>query len=388
MEKWFSRDAIEKANSRRDWLKTSGAALFGSSTLASNAKSTSDAPANVAPSPQNPVRMMYNENPLPPSPKVLKAMQEALEEVNTYSYFKVMAELKRRLAEREGVEPEQIIVGAGSTEVLRVTALQLLRKLPTNERRVVALSPGYEGMNGYAHQMGARIVRVPVKEDLSPDLPQLAAEVENGAALLNLCNPNNPTGVIVDEEKLAPFCQEMAKKSFVFVDEAYHEFVTNPKYGSMLPLVKAGHRVMVTRTFSKLFGLSGIRIGYGIASPDMVAGMEAAQTGTVNIVGLRAALAALQDEAFQKASLANNVEAKAILVDELTKLGRKYAPDEGNFIFFHTGLPIQQFQKKMLANGFRVGRPFPPYFDWCRLSLSTPQNMRLFCSALKKVLPS
>jgi len=313
---------------------------------------------------------------------------QALDEVNTYSYFKVVAELKARLAEREGVSPEHIIVGAGSTEVLRVAALQLFRKRAPEERRVVALSPGYEGMNRYALEMGARITRVPVKDDLSPDLAKLAAEVKKGATLLNICNPNNPTGVIVEEEKLAPFCEEMAKKTFVFVDEAYHEFVTNPAYGSMLPLVKAGHRVMVTRTFSKLFGLSGLRVGYGIADPERVAEMEAAQTGTMNIVGLRAALAGLNDEAFQKASLANNMEAKVILLDGLAGLGRRHAPGEGNFIFFHTGMPIERFQEEMLARGFRVGRPFPPYLDWCRLSLSSPENMRLFNRALREILPA
>ena len=315
-------------------------------------------------------------------------MQQALDEVNTYSHFRVLTEVKERLAEREGVSPSQIIVGAGSTEVLRVTALQLLRDLPIDRRRVVALSPGYEGMNRYAEQMGAQIKRVPVKEDFSPNLAQLSAEVKKGAALLNLCNPNNPTGVIVPKEKLTPFCQEMAQETFVFVDEAYHEFVTNPNYGSMLPLVKNGHRVMVTRTFSKLFGLSGIRIGYGIAQAELVTELEAAQTGTVNIVALRAALTGLKDKHFQKASLTNNVASKEILVSELTKLGRKFAPGEGNFIFFHTGIPIEQFQEKMLAKGFRVGRPFPPYLDWCRLSLSTPENMHLFCKALHEALSS
>ena len=387
MEEQFTPKESRTENSRRDWLKASGIALIGS-TLVSKAESTPKVTATAPPSPQNPVRMMYNENPLPPSPEMRKAMQQALDEVNTYSHFRVLTEVKERLAEREGVSPSQIIVGAGSTEVLRVTALQLLHDLPIDRRRVVALSPGYEGMNRYAEQMGAQIERVPVTEDFSPNLTQLSAEVKKGAALLNLCNPNNPTGVIVPKEKLTPFCQEMAQETFVFVDEAYHEFVTNPNYGSMLPLVKNGHRVMVTRTFSKLFGLSGIRIGYGIAQAELVTELEAAQTGTVNIVALRSALAGLKDKHFQKASLTNNVASKEILVSELTKLGRKFAPGEGNFIFFHTGIPIEQFQEKMLAKGFRVGRPFPPYLDWCRLSLSTPENMHLFCKALHEALSS
>ena len=330
---------------------------------------------------------MYNENPLPASGKVSAAMKTALEdEINTYSFFTALGELKSKLAGKNGVNPNQIVIGAGSTEVLRVTALQLLQNESSDKRTVVANSPGYEGMNQYAANLGAKIKRVPVKEDLSPDLEALKSEVDRGAAILNLCNPNNPTGVIADKNRMTPFCREMAKKTFVFVDEAYHEFVTNPDYGSMLPLVKDGNRVLVTRTFSKLFGLAGIRIGYGIGPADLVARLNRSQTGTVNIVAIRAALAALEDEDFQRRSLANNVEAKKIVMDELTRLGRRVAPGEGNFVFFHTGMPIRQFQKTMLGKGFQVGRPFPPYTEWCRLSMAMPEQMKQFCGALREVL--
>ena len=338
------------------------------------------------PSADHPVRMMYNENPVPASPAIRSAMIDAFEESNSYSYFRAVGELKVILAKLNGVTPEHIVVGAGSTEVFRATALQLLKKLPVAQRRIAAVGPGYEGMNRYAQSLGTKVTRVPVLPDFSPDLDGLAKAVDEGASILNLCNPNNPTGVIVPEKILAPFCRRMAKKTFVFVDEAYHEFVTNPEYGSMFPLVKEGLPVMVTRTFSKMFGLAGTRIGYGIASPELVAELEAIKTGTVNIIAIRAAMAALKDKEFHKRSLENNEESKEIIVSELKKMGRKVTKGEGNFVFFHTGMPIQEFQKTMLAKGFRVGRPFPPHLDWCRLSMSTPEHMSQFCAALRTVL--
>lgn len=371
--------------SRRNWLKTgSSAAVLGSSILTG----TSGVLNAQNPSRQNPVRMMYNENPVTASDKVRAAMQSALDgEIHTYSYFRALAELKNKLAKVNGVSPRQIIVGAGSTEVLRVTALHLLNSLPEKERIIVANSPGYEGMNQYASNLGASIQRVPVLEkDLSPDLDKITSAVEQGSAILNLCNPNNPTGVVAEEKVLAPFCKKMAEQTFVFVDEAYHEFVTNPNYGSMLPLVKQGLPVMVTRTFSKLFGLAGIRIGYGIGPVDLVAKLNRLQTGTINIVAIRAAMAALEDEEFQQRSLANNVEAKAIVTKELQDMARKFTVGEGNFLFFHTGMPIRQFYNAMMEKGFQVGRPFPPYLDWCRLSMAKPEQMKQFCTALREVL--
>ncbi|MEM9478912.1 MAG: histidinol-phosphate transaminase [Verrucomicrobiota bacterium] len=374
-----------RAESRRHWLKTGGAAFFGSA-LAAGARESGDEEAELTdPSPESPVRMMYNENPVHSS-KVRAAMTAAFEEANSYSYFRAVGELKEILAELNGVTPAHIVVGAGSTEVLRVTALHLMQKLPVHQRRIAAVSPGYEGMNRYAENLGAKITRVPVQPNFSPNLDGLAAAVEDGAAILNLCNPNNPTGVIVPEKTLTPFCRKMAAKTFVFVDEAYHEFVTNPEYGSMLPLAKEGLPVMVTRTFSKMFGLAGTRIGYGIGSPDLVSELEAVQTGTINIIAIRAAMAALKDEDFQRRSLESNEEAKAILFKELAAMGRQVTKGEGNFVFFHTGMPIQEFEKKMFAKGFWVGRPFPPYLDWCRLSMSTPMRMKQFCAALGEVL--
>ena len=377
----------EPFSSRRNLLKASGSAIFASS-LAGGTRVSARDQAVKPPTRENPVRMMYNENPLSASEKVSSAMKVALEEeINTYSFFRALGELKKKLAEKNGVGQDQIVIGAGSTEVLRVTALHLLRNRPVSERTIVANSPGYEGMNQYAANMDAKINRIPVLEnDLSPDLNRLKAVVEKGAAILNLCNPNNPTGVIVDEETLTPFCREMAKKTYVFVDEAYHEFVTDPKYGSMLPLVKEGLSVLVTRTFSKLFGLAGIRVGYGIGPAKLVAELNRLQTGTVNIVAIRAALAALEDEDFQRLSLASNVEAKEIVMKELAAMGRRVAPGEGNFVFFHTGMPIREFQKAMREKGFLVGRPFPPYLEWCRLSMAMPGQMRLFCGALRDVL--
>jgi histidinol-phosphate aminotransferase len=178
----------------------------------------------------------------------------------------------------------------------------------------------------------------------------------------------------------------MSKRALVIVDEAYHEYVEHPGYRSLVDLVQNGRNVIVTRTASKIHGLAGLRVGFGIARPELVEQLQYQLTGTMNIMGIRAAIASYRDREFQAFCFDKNKQSKAIVYEVLRELNFRYLESETNFIFFETGLQIDQVQKDMRDQGIRVGRPFPPYLKWCRLSMTKPDEMRKFVRALKKAL--
>jgi len=368
---------------RRQWLSQSGIAL-GSAALSgywgvSHTACVSEQEASHAP-----LRMMYNENPYGPSETARKAMREAFDEANLYTFSSGEAYIKLRslIAQQVGLTPDHIAVSAGSTEILRAAAL--ITALKGGE--VVAPHPTYLSLTRYAETMGVKVHWVPVDENLQFNLPALREKVTKKVKLIYIVNPNNPTGTLTPYDKLRPFCEEMAKQALVFIDEAYHEYVTDPQYRSMVELVREGHNVIVSRTASKIHGLAGLRVGFGIADPKLIRYMRGRLTGTNNIIGLCAALASYQDEEFQKLCRQKNNEAKEYVYKLFSEAGRRYLPSHTNFVFFHTGKPIEEFQDAMEKQGVLVGRPFPPFRDWCRLSMTKPEWMGKFGAAFQKVM--
>jgi histidinol-phosphate aminotransferase len=182
------------------------------------------------------------------------------------------------------------------------------------------------------------------------------------------------------------FCKETSRRSVVLVDEAYHDYVETPEYSSMLDLVRQGHNVIVSRTFSKIHGLAGLRVGYGFARPDIAARLRQFRSSIgVNILGVRAAMASYQDEEFQSFSRRKNAEARTYLYRLLDELNLRYAPSHANFVFFRLGKDVQPFREAMQKRGILVGRLFPPYTDWCRVSTATMDEMKLFGAALREM---
>jgi histidinol-phosphate aminotransferase len=215
--------------------------------------------------------------------------------------------------------------------------------------------------------------------------------ITDATRLVYLCNPNNPTGTLIPTDDLRAFCVDAAQQAVVFVDEAYREYIDAPRYASMMDLVRDGRgvntrNIIVSRTASKIHGLAGMRVGFGFAHPDTLRKMQDHVTGSLNLVGLRGAVASYQDAAFQTQTRQRNQAAKTRLYALLDDKGCAYLPSETNFVFFQTGQPISQFQVAMRAQGVLVARPFPPYTDWCRLSLGTPDAMDAFAKALNAVL--
>jgi len=244
------------AVNRRNWLKLIGLAGTGAALAPlANAKSAQgfNFPAPALPI-TGPVRLSSNENPYGPSPKVREAMIKAFDEAFRYP-FSYTKELTRMIAEKEGVGPEHIVLTAGSTEGLKVTGLSF----GMHGGEIVAADPTFQSLMTYGEQFGAHIHWVPLDNTLTHDLQAMEKRVNNNTRLVFVCNPNNPTGTLLPAEKMRDFCRSMAGRAIVFADEAYFDYVTEPGYPSMVELVKQDFNIIVSRTFSKVFGLAGIR---------------------------------------------------------------------------------------------------------------------------------
>ena len=372
---------MKKEMTRRDWLNKSAAVLGGSifGSMGGYNPLFGAAPNRSA---NEPVRMMYNENPYGPSQVARRAMRRAFAEANLYSMRDAKGEFKVLMAKQNGVTPDHIAVGFGSGEILKKGAL--MNGIDKGE--LVSPSLTFETINRYAKTMQSNVKRIPMDDNIGINLDRMASAVSQKTKLVYLCNPNNPTGQLMDSDDLESFCSEISKKATVFVDEAYHEYVMDPSYRSMIGLVKEGKNIIVSRTASKVHGLAGLRVGFAITTPEIAKRMESYLTDSLNIVGLRAAIASYQDERFQAFSIEQNNRARKVVTDFLDEKGIQYLDSQSNFIFIKTGIQISDFQPAMEKYGVIVGRPFPPYTDWCRLSMAKPEEMERFNHGFHQVL--
>ena len=322
-----------------------------------------------------------NENPFGPSPKVRQAIIDAFDYGCRYPGQKI-AELAQMIAEKEGVTPRHIVITGGSTEGLKAAGLTY----GINGGEVITANPVYKSLNSYAEQSGAYINKVPLDTDLQQDLEEMEKRISNQTSLIFLCNPHNPSGALIPKEKLTSFCNTVADRTIVFSDEAYYDYITEPEYPSMVSMVREDRNVIVSRTFSKVYGLAGLRIGYLIARPDIAARIKKNVMANTNILAVFAAMETYQDQGFYDKCIAKNQEAKNIIYKTLEDLGLRYIPSHTNFVFFHTGRPISKLNAAMRKKGVKVGRPFPPLNDWCRISTGKIEDVEKFGVALKEVM--
>jgi histidinol-phosphate aminotransferase len=327
-----------------------------------------------------PLRLSANENPWGPGPAARAALLAHVDEGSRYG-MRQMRELTAAIAAREGVRPSQVVLGSGSGELLHMLALGWCR-----DGRIVCAWPTFNQLLSFAEKLGAQVERVPLDAELRHDLAALRAATQQATSLLYLCNPNNPTGTAVAADALRETCVDAAARSLVVVDEAYIELADPAVTASMLPLVRDGAAVVVLRTFSKLHGMAGLRVGYALAREDIAQKLRRLQMATPNTLGLAAATASLGDHEFlartRTALLADRARVCA-LCDEL---GVRHARPEGNFVFVHVGMPLPQFAALMRDQQIEVGRPFEPYTDWCRISIGTTAETDILLDALRRTL--
>jgi len=365
---------------RRKWLKSIG---LTSAFLAFNGIEKVAASIEQRPLPYKgqALRLNANENPYGPSQKVRDAISNSFDEACRYP-FRVMRDFVNAIAEKEGVSPENVTITGGSTEGLHATGL--VYGLDRGE--IIAADPTFQALLRYSENFGAYVNRVPLDDNLAHDLEAMSKRITNKTRLIFICNPNNPTGTLLPSDQLKNFITSTNDKAVIFSDEAYYDFITEPNYPSMVELVKQGRNVIVSKTFSKIYGLAGLRVGYLIARPDVTERLRAAVMANTNILAIEAAKTALADDEFYKYSIAKNVEAKGYLYNLFDELDLPYIKSHSNFVFFKTGRDIRTVMEGMKKENVLIGRPFPPMYEWARISTGTMEEVEIFGQALKKVL--
>lgn len=369
---------------RRTWLRTAGLAgafsMFGgTAALASEQSPLRIIANNVVP--KGPLRLSSNENPYGPSDKVKQAIVDGFGEACRYP-FALTRELAEMIAKKHGVPTDHVVLTGGSTEGLKAAGLTY----GLHGGEIVAAQPTFLAMMNYAEQFGAYTHYVPLDDKMVHDIDAMERRVTNNTRLIFVCNPNNPTGTLLSASRMKDFCAGISKQAVVFADEAYFDYITEPNYPSMIELVKQGMNVIVSRTFSKVYGMAGIRIGYLIARPDIARRLQENSMAGVSVLAIMGAKTAMEDLEFYKFSLQKNMECKNIIYKTLDELKLPYIKSHANFVFFNSGKEVSEMNKMMAEKGIVVGRPFPPFNKWCRISTGKVEEVEAFVKALREVV--
>ena len=362
-------------SSRRQWLRNTTAALAGVS-LAPAIFATERERYRAA----GIILLNGNENAYGPSATARKAMTEAAGNSNRYPDDQVSA-LKKQVAEFWNVGKENILFGAGSSEFLGLVSLLV----SSTKGKIIIAEPSYRVWNGQAESFGLSFTRTPVHTDKTLDLSAMMSAMDDDTRMMYICNPNNPIGTYVEDDLLRNFVNECSKKRMVLVDEAYTEFADLP---SLKDLAIKNQNVVVAKTFSKIYGLAGARIGYVIAHSATIKKLSAFQPwpdANISAVTVAAASAALKDQAFVKDCKEKIAQARELCYKTFKGLSLEYIPSHTNFILFNIGKIGADFSQKMQAKNIFV--QYRDHFGgkWCRVSMGTIDEMQTFCAALKEI---
>jgi histidinol-phosphate aminotransferase len=325
-----------------------------------------------------------NENPYGPSPKAREAMTRSQGVASRYPDA-LEDQMIDALARLHRVDREQIILGCGSGEILRMADMAF----SAPGKNVVVAEPTFEAVLGYARATHAEPVKIPLTSDFRHDLPRMAAAINERTGLVYVCNPNNPTATIVTREELAAFLPKVPPTAVVLVDEAYFHFVEDPAYASAFEWFEKTPNLLIARTFSKIYGMAGMRLGYAVGSKENIRAMRMHKThSNANAAVLEAGLVSLSDPAHvaEQRRLLNG--SRKWLCKELDRDGRRYMPSHANFIMIDVKSDVRPVIQKFRERSVRVGRPFPPLNNWLRVSIGTQKEMESFLTALREVVPA
>jgi histidinol-phosphate aminotransferase len=329
------------------------------------------------------IKLDGNENPYGPSPAARRAILASAGEAPRYADATIEM-LTSQLAAHEGVATSQIVIGAGSGELLKMAGLLALTTTPGAE--LVASRPTYEELPVFAQTLGLKVHWVAPDADHRHDLSPMRGAITQLTRLVYVCNPNNPTGTAVTRDALEAFIRSVPVSCTVIVDEAYIDLVDQPGVATSAGLVKDIPNMIVLRTFSKLHGLAGLRIGYAITPAALAQRLAALSLTWPNTTGLSAAIASFNDHAFLKTTRAALISDRARVHATLDRMGLQRADAQGNFVFFDTGGPLKRFQERMLDEGIKVGRHFDGYDTWARVTIGRHREVDRFLGALPRAL--
>ncbi|GAA0852640.1 histidinol-phosphate transaminase [Aliiglaciecola litoralis] len=377
--------SYSSTQARRSFLKHLGAGAALISALPLSAMATTGN-ATILPFRQGAksLSLHFNENSLGMSPKALSAAQRAVALLGNRYPDDAYDNFKLKLAKHHQIAPDQLLFGNGSTEVIQAVVTHMAQQNAV----VIEPTPTFGALRFYAQAENLKVIQIPLVKHFEMDITALkkAASAVKGPVLINLCNPNNPTGNIVHHQVLTEWITSAPEHHVFLLDEAYYDYAKNhPHYRSGLELIKKDmDNVVISRTFSKVHGMAGMRIGYGIATRNMATQINPfAARFNLNIGGLAAADAALDDKTFYQQSLEANAQSKRLLTQTLLELELPYVDSHTNFVLHKINTPLAEYSRRMGRNGIRVGRKMTENDHWNRISLGTPDEMLAFCKTLR-----
>lgn len=360
---------------RRDWLKTT-TTVFAGIGLAPTLLATEKRlyrPADV-------IWLNSNENAYGPSDKTIKAMKEAVTLSNRYP-DDMLPKLKQQLADFYSVGIENLVLGAGGSEMLALMSLLAAKE----KGKIITPDPSFHGWYKQAEAFGLEFKKIPLTDDKKMNLPAMRAAIDKDTRMVYVCNPNNPTGTFIEDQTLRDFVQECSKHCLVLVDEAYTEFENRP---SLKDMAITNPHVVVIKTFSKIYGLAGARVGYAIAHPDTARKLSSFQTWSavnVSAVSAAAASAALKDQDFVNHCRDKNRQAREMCYSTFRDLKLDFVPSSTSFIIFNVDRIAAVYSKKLQEKNIYVQHRDHFGGKWSRVSMGTVEEMNLFCSALKEI---
>jgi histidinol-phosphate aminotransferase len=375
--------------SRRSFLGALGSGLAMAGGACATRRANGAAPLALPPpvssrGPVAVVRLGANENPYGPAPSALRAIGDALPEANRYA-FGAMRDTAAAIAERVHVPPSHVVVGCGSSEILEAA----VSAFTSRDRGLVTAAPTFELPAERAASVGASVTDVRVDDRGRLDLAEMLARTP-GSGLVYVCNPNNPTSTVHAGADIRAFIADVHRRSpdaVVLVDEAYHEYVEAPAYASAAPLTVDNGRLVVTRTFSKIYGLAGLRVGCAIGQPAVLVRLRPWLGDlTMSVLTAAAAGASLADVAHLDRQRALNREARAFTIDAFVRAGCTAYESDANFVMVDVGRDCRAFAAACAARGIRIARPFPPLEHHARITIGTLDEMRRAAAVFAEVL--
>jgi histidinol-phosphate aminotransferase len=350
------------------------------------------------------VRLNSNENPYGPSPAALKAMTDVFSLAWRYP-DEHADQLIQTLARMNGVDQKQVLLGDGSGEILKLCAAAFtgpmsagngavplarptrggsLTFMPGRGKMIVA-DPTFEAILNHARVAGAEVVKVPLTKSFSHDLPKMGAAAMEG--LIYICNPNNPTASITPKNEVREFIDRVPRQTMILVDEAYFHYADSPDYESVIPMIKEHPNLIVARTFSKIYGMAGLRCGYCVAQPETIQRLRPQQVwDSINIMALAAANASLNDPDQVTNGRRLNSETKRFVTGKLDAMGFGHIPSQANFMMIDVKRPVRPLIDALNQRGVQVGRAFPTLANHMRVTIGKQAEMEIFLSAFRQVV--
>jgi histidinol-phosphate aminotransferase len=323
-----------------------------------------------------PIRLSRNENAYGPSANVTAAMQEAALTAGGHYPEVELAALRSKIGELHGVAADQIVLGCGSSEIMRMAVDAFLGP----DRKLVTAFPTFGVILDFARRVGAEVVQVALSNDYSHDLQAMLGWVEGSTGLVYICNPNNPTGSLTRRQDIEKFVGLLPPSTYVLIDEAYHHYVSpSADYASFIDRPLHDERVIVARTFSKIYGLAGLRVGYAVAAPATARLLNSQRLpDDVNIIALKAAIAALRDNEHVLECLKRNADDRQEFFNQANARMVRAIDSHTNFVMLNTGRPAAEVVEHFRTNNITLPEPFPAFENHVRVSIGTTAEMREF----------